>query len=82
MDPTPLFLTRSLIQHRKGIPTTGYKPKPNDYYMPNSPAPYRHDHEIPQQISLIYSTVCERPNFENVFEVQLLQKKLLFSTDL
>ena len=77
-DPAPLFLTRSINQHRKKFTTDGVRTAADRLLTIISPALYRCDHVVPQYEGVNQSTACEEPNFEHVFEVVIVAEQIIF----
>ena len=80
-SPTPLFLTRSINQHRKKYTYDGLRSAADQLLSFISPALYRCDHPVPLNEGVIQSAECEEPNFEPVFEVEIIAEQIIFSTD-
>ena len=76
--PTPLFLTRSINQHRKKYTNDGMRIAADRLLTINCPALYRCDHVVPPYQGVIQSTACEEPNFEHVFEVVIVAAQTNF----
>ena len=60
--PTPLFLTRSINQHRKKYTDDGMRTAAERLLIFIIPALYRCDHVVPHSHGVIQSTACEEPN--------------------
>ena len=78
---TPLFLTRSINQHRKKHIDDGMRTAADRLLTFISPALYRCDHIEPNYQGVIQSTACEEPNFEHAFDVVIVAEQDIFSTD-
>ena len=76
--PTPLFLTRSINQHRKKYTNDGMRTAADRILTFISPALYRCDYVVPIYGGVIQSTACEEPNFEHVFEVVIVAAQIIF----
>ena len=76
--PTPLFLARSMNQHRKKYTIDGMRTAADRLLTFISPALYRCDHVVPHYQCVIQSTACEEPNFEHVFEVESVAEQIIF----
>ena len=77
-SPTPLFLTRSINQHRKKYTNDGMRIAADRLLTINCPALYRCDHVVTHLLGVIQSTGCEEPNFEHVFEVVNVAEQIIF----
>ena len=66
---TPLFLTRSMNQHRKKYTDDVTRTAVDRLLTFISYAFYSGDHVVPHCHGVIQQTGCEAPNFEPVFEV-------------
>ena len=76
--PTPLFLTRSINQHRKKYTNDGMRTAADRLFTFISPALYRCDHVVPHFQGVIQSTACGEPNFEYEFEVVIVAEQIIF----
>ena len=76
--PTPLFLTRSINQHRKKYANDGMRTAADRLLTIISSALYRCDHVEPYHQGVIQSSACEEPNFDHVFEVVIVAEKNIF----
>ena len=76
--PTPLFLTRSINQHRKKYAYDGMRTAADRLLSIISPALYLCEHVQPHSQGVNQSTACEEPNFEHVFEVVIVAEPTHF----
>ena len=77
-SPTPLFLTRSINQHRKKYSSDAMRTAADRLLTLISRALYRCDHVVPHYQRVIQSTACEEPNFEHVYEVVIVAEPIIF----
>ena len=76
--PTPLFLTRSINQHRKKYTNDGMRTTADRLLTFLCPTLYQCDHVVPHYPGVIQSTGCEEPNFEHVFEAVIVAVQIIF----
>ena len=76
--PTPLFLARSINQHRKKYNNDGMRTAADRIITYISPKLYPCDQIEPRCLRVIRSTACEEPNFEHAFEVVIVAEQIIF----